>query len=382
MTDQELSEWVIALIKRKAPESDYLDYKEWAGVVDSKEFSKDISSFANERGGLIVHGVPEEKNDIPIPKDLMHCGIDRLDVAPIDLENFLLDTVRPTLPEIDIRILKPAELYPKVLLLVCHPASWARPHMVEGYAQGRYYRRGNYRAVLMKELEVAAAYQTRQMRIVEAGRFFETARMAKLPGGTAPFVRISICPASTVTRRQEFHELEFKSWVENNPPAGRRVYSAPFVDGIRYFSHSPGLLDGREFELRFFHNGALSFTSDCKHLIVDQYIKLEPLVFTVKNIVFQSATKAFEFLSIQGPILIEVRLLKMQKLRPLIVDSNGPWYRDPNLGESPLAEENLSFIEESSTSELRSYPDVVRKRFEDRLYATFGFWRQWDNEEG
>jgi hypothetical protein len=375
MTDQELCDWVIALIKRKAPESDYLDYKEWSRM-DRKEFAKDISSFANERGGLIVHGVPEEKNDIPIPKDLTDCGIDKLDVAPIDLENILLDTVRPSLPEIDIRILKPAELHPKVLLLVCHPASWARPHMVEGYAQGRYYRRGNYRAVLMKELDVEAAYQTRQMRIIEAGRFFETARMPKLPGGTDPFARISICPATTVTRRQEFHELEFKTWVENNPPAGRRVYPVPFVDGIRYISHSIGALDGREFELRLFHNGALSFTLDCKHLTVDKYIKLDSLVDVVKDSVFQLAIKAFEFLSIQGPLLIEVRLLKMEKFRAHIVDTDGPWYRDPNLGESPLAEADLSFIEESSTNELQESSDAVLRRLEDRLYASFGYWRR------
>ena len=375
MTEQELCEWVIALIKRKAPESDYLDYKEWAGV-DKKEFAKDISSFANERGGVVVHGVPEEKNEIPLPKDLAHCGIDKVDVAPIDLENILLDTVRPTLPEIDIRILKPAELDPKVLLLVCHPASWARPHMVEGYSQGRYYRRGNYRAILMKELEVEAAYQTRQMRIIEAGRFFETARMAKLPGGTDPFVRISICPASTVTRRQEFHQLEFKTWVENNPPAQRRVYPVPFVDGIRYISHSRGALDGRQFELRLFHNGALSFTLDCKHLIVDQDIKLDSLINVVKDYVFQPAIKSFEFLGIQGPLLIEMRLLKMQKLRAFIADTDGPWYRDTNLGESSLAEVDLSFIEESSTSELQTSQDGVRKRIEDRLYATFGYWRR------
>jgi hypothetical protein len=375
MTDHELCDWAIALIKRKAPESDSLDYKQWAGL-DRREFAKDISSFANERGGLVLLGVPEEQSDIPTPQNLGECGIDKLDLAPIDLENVLVDAVRPPLPEIDIRILKPVEIQPKVLIFVYHPASWARPHMVEGYSQGRYYRRGNYRAILMKEIEVEAAYQSRQMRIIEAGKFFETARMAKLPGGTDPLARVSICPASTVTRRQEFHELEFRTWVENNPPGGRKVYPVPFVDGIRYISHSSGALDGREFELRLFHNGGLSFTLDCKLLIVDQYIKLGSLADIARDFVFGPATKSSEFLEILGPLLIEVRLLKMQKVRALITDTDGPWFRDCNLGEAPLGESDLSFIEESSTSELAASPEAVRKRIENRLYASFGYWRR------
>ena len=124
-----------------------------------------ISHRSPTRGG--TYSVRSTRGKIiPLPKDLTYCGIDKLDVATIELENMLLDTVRPSLPEIDIRILKPTELHPKVLLLVCHPASWARPHMVEGYDQGRYYRRGNYRAVLTKELAVESAYQTSQRRLM------------------------------------------------------------------------------------------------------------------------------------------------------------------------------------------------------------------------
>ena len=109
---------------------------------------------------------------------------------------------------------------------------------------------------------------------------------------------------------------------------------------------------------------------------MEQYIKLGSLTDMVKDFVFQPAIKSFEFLSIQGPLLIEMRLMKMQKLRALIIDTDGPWYRDQSLGESMLGEADLPFIEESSTSELQTSPDAVRKRIEDRLYATFGYWRR------
>jgi len=94
-------------------------------------------------------------------------------------------------------------------------------------------------------------------------------------------------PAATVMRKQELHKLEFKTWVEQNPPAGRRVYSSPFVE-------------------------------DPSRIIRDHHIMLGALMENVKNFLFQP----------------------------------GPWYRDRGLGESPLAGADLSFIEESSTTEL------------------------------
>lgn len=55
LSESELSEFVRWLIESKEPESLYLNYKEALDVTkDSgkKELAKDISSFANEQGGV------------------------------------------------------------------------------------------------------------------------------------------------------------------------------------------------------------------------------------------------------------------------------------------------------------------------------------------
>jgi hypothetical protein len=119
----------------------------------------------------------------------------------------------------------------------------------------------------------------------------------ELPYGFRPFARISICPAATVMRKQEFHKLEFKTRVEQNLPAGRRVYSSPFVE-------DPG------------------------RIIRDHHIMLGELMENVKILCFNLPFQACEFLGCKGALLIEMRLLNMHNLRALIADTDGLWYRD------------------------------------------------------
>lgn len=158
MNDDELCDWVKSLIERRAPESSSLDYKAQISIENKTkriELCKDVSSFANEGGGILLYGVPEmEDNGVPVPKDLSECGIEIPKDLSMGIENVLTDVVRPLLPELHIRELNLKELAPKSLLIVYHPESWNKPHMVEGYKHARYYRRGNFRAIIMNERQV------------------------------------------------------------------------------------------------------------------------------------------------------------------------------------------------------------------------------------
>lgn len=63
MSDEEIIEWLRNRIQNQTPESMELDYKgstiKLSSRGDRKEFARDISSFANARGGLLVFGVSE-----------------------------------------------------------------------------------------------------------------------------------------------------------------------------------------------------------------------------------------------------------------------------------------------------------------------------------
>ena len=158
ISDADLCTWLNSLIKRKAPESDYLDYKESISISTKKEkmeLCKDVTSFANENGGALIYGVPEtDQNGVPVPKDIAECGIELPSDLIINIENILLDVIAPPLPELFIKVISLDGTSSKSVLLIYHPGSWNKPHMVEGYKQGRYYRRGNFRSILMYEKQI------------------------------------------------------------------------------------------------------------------------------------------------------------------------------------------------------------------------------------
>ena len=381
MSDQELCEWTIDLIRRRAPESDFLDYKEWSGITQRTErieAAKDISSFANERGGLVIYGVPEQSDGaVPIPADLSTCGIASLDCSPADLENVLLDTVMPPLPEIDIRLLTPNELGSKTLLLVHHPASWDRPHMVQGYEQGRYYRRGNYRNVLMKEQEVETAYRSRLAKVYAAEDFFNSARMVGLPNPLRhKTLRVSLAPTYPINKKHLFHDPDFRTWLDANHPGGRRGAWAPFVDGVRYVAYSPGVIAGKAFDFRVFHNGAISFTAQATDaLVTEDRFKIEPALEVIKQFVLLPAKEFLIRLSIPGPLVIQVKLMGMRTLEPLLREGEREWRIDLGIGRPILGDNDLSFIEETSSTEILTNDAAVLKRISDRVHSSFGLWR-------
>jgi predicted HTH transcriptional regulator len=128
MNDNDLCNWLTSLITRKAPESEYLDYKESISNKTQKEkieLCKDITSFANESGGALLYGIPQEdQNGVPVPKDISECGIELANDFIINIENILLDVVAPQLPELFIKVISLDGSSSKSVLLIYHPGSW------------------------------------------------------------------------------------------------------------------------------------------------------------------------------------------------------------------------------------------------------------------
>jgi predicted HTH transcriptional regulator len=201
MSDEDLGDWVLRLVSRKTPESIFLDYKKTV-TTDSRsdkcEIAKDASSFANERGGILLYGIPQvEEGDEPVPVGYEEIGMDRIPGLCQKVEDILVGTLTPKLPELRVREIPLIGLSVKVVYLVWHPQSWEAPHMISAYKEHRYYRRGNFRAVLMEEAEVERLYLRRQARRMLATEFLQEADFGgSLPAQyTGPALQIVICPA-------------------------------------------------------------------------------------------------------------------------------------------------------------------------------------------
>ncbi len=378
MNDYELSNWAKSLITRRSPESSSLDYKAKISIkkqIERIEIGKDISSFANEQGGILLYGVPEmEERGVPVPKDISECGIEIPQDLPINIENILLDIVSPPLTELHIRVLNFEELGQKSLLMVYHPESWNKPHMVEGYKHVRYYRRGNFRAVIMNERQVEAAYLSRKVSHDHADIFFKTGNFRGIPDN-GRFFRVIICPLFYLIRKEEMLEERFKNWLIGNPPDNRPGNWVPFLDGWCFLGYPNGNFHGKQYELRLFHNGAFCFNMDLDYAIERQTnLNLKGMEKVFKDMIFPYAYKAFEFLRISGPLSMQVNLYNVKTINALIPASH--WFFDPNIGITPIETDEITFKEQMSVSELRFDTVKVLERVIGRLASAFGIWRK------
>lgn len=377
MSDDDLCNWAKSLIERHAPESSSLDYKAKISIKSQTnriELGKDVSSFANEAGGILLYGVPEmEDNGVPVPKDMSECGIGIPRNLPIDIENILYDIVMPPLSELNIRVLNLRESSAKSLLMIYHPESWNKPHMVEGYKHARYYRRGNFRAVVMNEREVGAAYLSRKAALDYVDNFIKTADFRAIPE-EGRFFRAIVCPHFPLIRREEMLEERFKDWLDANPPDERRGDWVPFLDGWCFRGYPAGKFHGKQYELRLFHNGAVCFNMDLDYAIDKQeHLNLKGMEKVFKDMILPYADKAFEFLRISGPLSIHVNLYNVKTLNAMIPSED--WFFDRELGVTPIETYRINFLEEMSVSELRFHADNILERLVVRLASAFGIWR-------
>jgi schlafen family protein len=373
MRDEELSAWVRELIQRRAPESHTLDYKQTIQVDTRRhklELAKDVSSFANGSGGVLLYGIPEDDaGAAPIPQPLAQCGMVITQGLPEVVENILVDTVDPPLPECHIRLVWLDDERTKAVLFVYHPTSWNRPHMTL-YEDGRYYRRGNFRAVLMKEREVEALYAMRRAAATAAQEFFAKAEFGPLPKDK-PAIRVGICPRFSLVRRETMRERTFSDWLDANSPGDRRGAWGPFLDGWSFVAYASGPIGGRQFDVRLFHSGALSFTFAMEGLIPHEKLRLGLVEKFLNKYVLDLANKAFELLRIAGPLTIRIWLFNVAGL---MADDIDPW-TGGIAGPAELAGD-IVFDEEASTEELRFRRPAVIGRLQDRLASAFGLWRE------
>ena len=377
MTDEELTERIVACINQRLPESDSLDYKTLLNIEtrdERIELAKDASSFANELGGTLLYGVPEEKvNGVPIPMPLGKCGLKLDGRFPERVENILLESVRPVLPNLFVKLVTIPGRDGKQILIVQHPASWNKPHMVEGYQERRYFRRGNYRTVRMSEVEVEAAYASRRSVRVQAEEFFRVAELGEIPSDGSQFLRIIIFPVLALVAREKMREQQFQEWLIKNHPNGRAGDWVPFVDGVRFWSTASGALQGLQFELRLFHNGAISFTIDMTIMKSDKgLINLARAATIIKKYTLNYAATAFELLGVASPLLFKVELHGahgLQALEPS--ETKNP---DPLTAGFPLSRNLITYREESSTDELIGQPHEILWRLVARMTETFGIW--------
>lgn len=141
------------LIKNEVEESLYLDYKEARALAKtdkaSLDITKDVSSFANSDGGIIVYGVSEQGAK---PKEVT--PIDGREFAKEWLEN-IIQQIQPRIDGIKIFPIRIEGDIERSIYVVQIPRSANAPHMAKNHC---YYKRINFESVPMEDYEVKDTY--------------------------------------------------------------------------------------------------------------------------------------------------------------------------------------------------------------------------------
>jgi hypothetical protein len=136
----------------KVSESQILDYKKQ--LLEDSKLLEEVSAFANTQGGFIIFGV-EETGRGGYPKEII--GISKSQINKERMEQVILGNIQPRL---NVKIQEIEHQDPsKAIIVVQIPNSYLKPHMHGRY--NKFYRRYEFEALPMTEMEVSDAYRRR-----------------------------------------------------------------------------------------------------------------------------------------------------------------------------------------------------------------------------
>lgn len=148
---------LILLISSEAEESIHLDFKDAAALdkTDRKkdEISKDVSSFANSDGGIIIYGISEVAH-----KANSFSFIDGDLFTKEWLEQVINSSIQRRIPDLSIFPIRIDGKIKQTVYIVKVPKSLDAPHLSRNK---RFYKRFNFESVHLEEYEIRQLYGRR-----------------------------------------------------------------------------------------------------------------------------------------------------------------------------------------------------------------------------
>lgn len=136
----------------KICESQILDYK--GELLEDDKLLRQISAFANTQGGFLILGIRESGKG-GYPEEIS--GIDKSEINKEKMEQIILGNIQPRLG-VKIRSIDHQDPS-KAIVVIQIPNSYLKPHMHSN--SSRFYKRYEFEAQPMTEIEVSDAYRRR-----------------------------------------------------------------------------------------------------------------------------------------------------------------------------------------------------------------------------
>jgi len=359
------------LKSNKTCESDILDYKEQ--LLTDEDLLKHVSAFANTQGGYLIFGVKETGKG-GYPEEII--GIDRSQVNKERIEQIILSNIQPRL-NVKIQLIDHQDTS-RVFIVIEIPNSYLKPHMK---SQGdRFYRRYNFEAMPMTEMEVNDAYKRRFAGYQEVESYLSKVLDFKKFKSPQIIGQIAVIPI-ILTRMVETSNMKEFDWIGQLSFKHDRDYLpssilTPSSNGIKsQFLAQDGHVRQR---LEIHRNGCVHYIDTDLGLIEEDKLLFFPSVFCKKLMnTLQFATTIYQRYNYFGDVRIACNLVGIDDSMLALPIQLWRHYLSP----SQVAEINIT--REFSTSVVESKYEPITSGIMDEVFNSYGLWKcPFFDEEG
>ena len=345
----------------KIPESQILDYKEQ--LLDDKKLLKHVSAFSNTQGGFLIFGV-KETGQGGYPKEIL--GIDKNLINKERIEQIILGNIEPRL-NIKIQLVEHKDPT-KAIVVIEIPNSYLKPHM--NGRDCKFYRRYNFEALPMTEMQVNDTYKRRFRGYQEIEDYVE---LLEPKSYVIPQIigQIIVIP-TMLTRMINTSDINKFNWMNELEFFPRGIYlpSRPYpsVFGIKcqLKNNSGTILQ----QLDIHRNGCINYLTyfgdkDRNDKMVFLYnIFISKLLHTL-----QFASITYQKYNYFGDVKIFCNLKWLQNT--YLIDLE----RDRALDTNPCQVTELAVSREFSTTLIESKYEYVASGIMDEIFNCYGLWK-------
>lgn len=351
------------LKSNKICESEILDYKEQ--LLKDDELLKHVSAFANTQGGFLIFGVKETGRG-GYPKEIS--SVDKSLVNKERIEQVILSNVQPRL-NVKLQLIDHQD-QSKVIIVIQIPDSYLKPHMKR---QGdRFYKRHNFEALPMTELEVNDAYKTRFASYQEVESYISKLLETKGIPSTHIIGQIVVTP--TVLRRMiDTSDIQKFDWIEhltalNFNPSYLYIPSiiSPSPNGVKSQYLAADGHARRSLEIH--RNGCVYYKDEYGEMGKERMI-FHPLALSGGIMcTLQFASMVYQRYNFFGELKI---ICDLRPLRNSWVDS----YRRFVIDYSPCQTNEITISREYPTNIVESKYELVTSGIMDEIFNSYGLWK-------